>query len=212
MDSLSESGAKGWGEYRLDEVCELQAGPSGASLPSREFLEEGTPLVRPGNILGRRVSDSGLVHLAVSTAERLRRYRLEPGDVVGTRTGTLGRFALVIPEQSGWMYSTQLIRIRPSDRVDPTYLVHYLTLPTVGHWINRHISGSTVKSITVNTLGSLPTSLPPLHTQRAIGVSLQALDDKVRLHSEISRTTAELHDTLAPMLFSGRVPVPIPDP
>lgn len=212
MDSLSESRPESWDEYRLDEVCELQAGPSGASLPSREFLGKGTPLVRPRDIEDRRISDSGLAHLAISTTERLRRYRLEPGDVVGTRTGTLGRFALVVPEQSGWMYSTQLIRIRPSDRVDPTYLVHYLALPTVAHWIGRHISGSTVKSITVNTLGSLPTSLPPLHTQRAIGASLQALDDKARLHSEISRTTGELHDVLAPMLFSGRAPIPTLDP
>jgi len=32
------------------------------------------------------------------------------------------------------------------------------------------------------------------------------LDRKASLHAEISRTTSELHDALAPLLFSGRLP------
>lgn len=211
MGSLIESLPESWNEHRLGNVCEIQAGPSGASLPSREFIEQGTPLVRPRDIMGRRVSATGLVHLASTTATRLGRYRLDSGDVVGTRTGTLGRFALVTSEQQDWVYSTQLLRVRPSDLVDPVYLVHYLTLPTVQHWIDRHVSSSTVKSITVKTLGSLPIALPPLHIQRAIGTSLHALDDKARLYADISRTTSKLHDALAPMLFSGQVSVPTVD-
>lgn len=211
MGSLIEALPDGWSEHRLNEVCKIQAGPSGASLSSREFTEQGTPLIRPGDIIDRHVSETGLVRLTHMTAGRLHRYRLSPGDIIGIRTGTLGKFALVTTGQRNWLYSTQLLRVRPSDLVDPVYLVHYLTLPTVRHWIDRHVSSSTVKSITVNTLNSLPIALPPLHIQRMIGASLQALDDKARLHSEISRTTGELHDTLAPMLLSGQMPAPTID-
>jgi hypothetical protein len=207
MDSLIGPLAAGWSEHRLDEVCEIQAGPSGDSLPSREFSAQGIPLVRPSDIVDRRVSETGLVGVTRATAERLHRYRLRPGDVVGTRTGTLGKFARVSSDQRGWLYSTQLFRVRPSVRLDPVYLVHYLALAAVQHWIDRHASGSTVRSLTVNTLRSLPTVVPPLDVQRAIGASLRTLDDKARLHAEMSRTTSELHDALAPMLFSGQVPV-----
>ncbi|QUX28226.1 restriction endonuclease subunit S [Nocardiopsis akebiae] len=210
MDSLIGPLAVGWSEHRLGDLCEVQAGPSGASLPSREFGVQGTPLVRPGDIVDRRVSETGLARVADATG-RLHRYRLRPGDVVGTRTGTLGRFARISSDQQDWLYSTQLLRVRPSARLDPVYLVHYLTLPVVQHWIDRHASGSTVRSLTVNTLRSLPTAVPPLGVQQAIGASLHALDDKARLHADISRTTSELHDALAPMLFSGRVPASATD-
>ncbi|MGW5877658.1 restriction endonuclease subunit S [Nocardiopsis terrae] len=205
MDSLIGPLPDAWSEHRLDEVCEIQAGPSGASLPSRELGKQGTPLVRPGDIADRRVSDTGLAHVTRTTAGRLHRYRLRSGDIVGTRTGTLGRFARVTPDQQDWLYSTQLLRVRPSERMDPVYLVHYLALPAVQHWIDRHASGSTVRSLTMDTLRSLPTALPPLHVQQEIGASLEALDEKAHLHAEISRTTSELHDALAPVLFSGRV-------
>jgi restriction endonuclease S subunit len=208
MDSVIGALPDEWSEHRLGDLCEIQAGPSGASLPSSEFTEKGTPLVRPGDIVNRRISDTELAHLCETTAGRLQRYRLRPGDIVGTRTGTLGRFALVSTYQRDWLYSTQLLRVRPSDRVDPLFLVHFLSLPTIQHWIDRHASGSAVKSITVGSVNSLPTALPPLHTQQAIGASLHALDDKARLHAEISRTTGELRDTLAPLLFSGRMTAP----
>lgn len=207
MDSLTGHLAAGWSELRLDEVCRIQPGPSGASAPSREFGAQGTPLIRPGDIADRRVSDTDLVRVADTVAERLHRYRLREGDIVGTRTGTLGKFARIDREQHHWLYSTQLFRLRPSSRIDAEYLVHYLGLPVVRDWIDRHSSGSTVRSITVNTLRSLPTVVPPLEDQRAIGSSLRALDDKAGLHAEISRTASELHDALAPVLFSGRVSV-----
>lgn len=198
-----------WNEHTLDEVCEVQAGPSGASLTSREFTDAGVPLVRPADIADRWVSTANLARVSRTTAGRLHRYRLRAGDIVGTRTGTLGRFALLTSGEQDWLYSTQLIRIRPSDRVDPVYLVHYLSSPGVREWIHSHAYGSTaVGSVNVSALRSLPTALPPLHVQQAIGASLHALDDKARLHAQISRTTSELRDALAPMLLSGRMPVP----
>ncbi|NKZ01089.1 restriction endonuclease subunit S [Nocardiopsis alborubida] len=208
MDSLIGPLPAGWREQQLGEVCEIQAGPSGAGTSSREFTDRGTPLVRPRDIRDRRVDGAETVRVADAVAARLDRYLLAAGDVVGTRTGTLGRFAVVAPEQRGWLYSTQILRLRPSPELDPVYLTHYLALPPVQRWIDRHASGSTVRSITQRTLRSLPTALPPLSVQRAVGAALHALDDKARLHAEISRTTNDLREALAPMLFSGRVPVP----
>ncbi|WP_435105514.1 restriction endonuclease subunit S [Nocardiopsis synnemataformans] len=208
MDSLIGPLPADWRERPLHEVCEIQAGPSGAGTSSRDFSDQGTPVVRPRDIIARRVAASGQVCVTGGVAARLDRYLLEAGDVVGARTGTLGRFALVAPEQQGWLYSTQMLRLRPSPEVDPTYLVHYLDLFPVQKWIDRHASGSTVRSITQRTLRSLPTALPPLPIQRAIGAALHALDDKAHLHAEISRTTNDLREALAPMLFSGQVPAP----
>jgi hypothetical protein len=45
--------------------------------------------------------------------------------------------------------------------------------------------------------------LPPWDTQRNITAALDLLDEKAALHEEISRTTARLRDTLAPVFLTG---------
>ena len=54
----------------------------------------------------------------------------------------------------------------------------------------------------------LPVSLPPLSTQRAISRMLDTLNEKIEAHRLICETTAELRDTLLPLLFSGQVTAP----
>ena len=53
----------------------------------------------------------------------------------------------------------------------------------------------------------LPISLPPLSTQRAVG-HLDTLNEKIEAHRLICETTAELRDTLLPLLFSGQITAP----
>lgn len=205
MDALNGALPGGWVERNLGGLCEIQAGPSGAILPSREHRDKGTPVVRPADINDRRVSGVHVIHVDDTVAARLKRYRLTAGDIVCTRTGTLGRFALIASDQDGWLYSTQLLRIRPSGQVDPEYLVNYLAQPSVQRWVERHASGSTVRSVTGHTMDALPVALPPLEVQQEIGSALRTLDDKARLHSEISRATGEMREVLASMLMSGVV-------
>lgn len=137
------------------------------------------------------------------TATNLFRYRLVGGDIVCVRTGGLGRHALVTSEQEGWLFGTGIIRVRPGDRIDPHYLNHYLRHPMVQDWFRRNAAGSAIPSISGRVLGTLPIALPPMETQMAIGDILRALDEKIAVYDQISRTTAELRDTLLPRLFSG---------
>jgi hypothetical protein len=52
-------------------------------------------------------------------------------------------------------------------------------------------------------LGSLPVVVPPEAVQARIADTLGALDDKVVVHEQISRTTAALRDTLLPRLLAA---------
>jgi Type I restriction modification DNA specificity domain len=118
---------------------------------------------------------------SVEAAHRSR-YRIRSGDLLCARTGTIGRLALATAEQTGWIFGTGLIRIRPSQQVDPLYLSLYLTHPAVQDWFSRNAGGTAIRNVNTRTLGSLPVSLPPLATQRAIGRTLGALNEKIAAH------------------------------
>jgi restriction endonuclease S subunit len=83
------------------------------------------------------------------------------------------------------------------------FLVAYLMLPVVRDWIGRRVSATAMATLSMRLLAKLPIVVPPRSTQTAVGEVLSALDEKIRVHTEISRATAELRDALAPLLMTG---------
>ncbi len=199
VNALIGSTPEDWRERALGDFCELIAGTSIAE----ESL--GTvPVVKPRNLVSGRVSGP-TDYANPDEASRRARYRIRGGDLLAARTGSIGRVSLASAEQEGWLFGTGIIRIRPDDHVDPLYLSLYLTHPAVREWFAAHSSGTAIPSINTKTLGSLPVALPSPAIQQAIGRTLDALNQKMAAHELICHATAQLRDTLLPLLLSGRV-------
>jgi restriction endonuclease S subunit len=166
------------------------------------------PLVLPRDLVHQRITQADRVGLAPAKALTLERYRLAEGDLLLTRTGTVGRCALVTRKQHQWLY-TQLVRLRlrTPDLSLAAYLTGYLSAGVAQRWMERRSAGATIPSISLRDLGDLPVLLPPLAERKAIGETLAALDEKVRIHQEIARTTGEYRALLADLLMTGALPL-----
>lgn len=203
-----------WQATPLEQLCTVQTGPSQVGGPEARLPTGpgGVPLVRPRDLRDRRVSSS-VGAVSPHAAIRLDRYRLEAGDVLVTRTGTVGRVALISPAEADWLYSGHLVRLRPRtdalQSVTPGYLVSYLESPQVRDWLLARARMSTaVPYISARQLGQLPISVPPAGIQQEIGRQLAILDDKIRVHRQIAETTAELRATLAALLLDSDTSAP----
>jgi len=192
-----------WPEVRLTELCDLVAGT-----PTHDAPDGSVPVLKPRNlVLGGLAGPTDM--LSADEANRLSRYQMRDGDLLCVRTGTVGRTGLATHEQDRWIFGTGLIRIRakPDSPVDPRFLSLYFTHPIVVEWIRVHATrGTSIPNISSHVLGSLPVRLPPLSIQQAIGGVLGKLNDSITAHRRISETTAELRDTLLPLLMSGSLP------
>jgi restriction endonuclease S subunit len=194
-----------WAQTLLGEICNIHAGPSGSSLRYGVGAPSGVPIVTPKDIKGNWLVADDLTLVAPTTASKLTRYRLKAGDIVCARTGELPRHVLIESEQEGWLFGTGCLRLRPHATMSTPYLNYYLGHPAVRGWIQRNATGSAIPSLSAKTLQTLPVVLPPATIQSAIAAVLQALDTKVALHDQISRTTATLRDSLLPLLVSGAI-------
>jgi type I restriction enzyme S subunit len=210
MDTLIGAVPEGWRVALLQTICDIQAGPSGSLIRSSQHSDSGgVSLVRPKDIWNHKIATTGVTRVPEEIAETLTRYRLAAGDIVCTRTGEPGRPALVTKSQDGWLYSTGLLRLRPHEMADSALLVSYLALPAVQHWIyDRTTATTALRSITTRALGRLPIVLPPLDVQAQISAALSSLDEKIKVHEEIVRTTSRLRDTVAQLILTGTMPVP----
>ncbi|MFF0477283.1 restriction endonuclease subunit S [Streptomyces sp. NPDC004284] len=189
----------------LVDLCETQIG---LVVRPGEYQETGVPVVGARDIVGHRVTRAPDRYLDSDGRRGGRDYRLKAGDVLLTRSGTVGRVALVTETETGWLNGPHLIRLRVRARaeLDPEYLATYLSASAAQGWFQRVATGSAVRHISTKMLGQLPVRLPPLAEQHEIGRTLAALDEKVRAHEEVVRTTRALRGALADLLASGDMP------
>ncbi len=206
MTALSDAPQlpRGWRRQPLGEICEVQAG---GPLLMRVPSDVGDPVVvvQPADVRGERVTTGKTILVPPNKTRGLGRYRLAPDDILVTRSGTVGRAALVTGGMAGAVYNTHLLRLRPHDSKQAAYLVSYLSRPGVSDWMLRRASGSAIKSITPRVLAELPVLLPPPKEQETIGATLAALNEKIRAHEDTARATADLRDSLADLLMTGQL-------
>lgn len=131
------------------------------------------PVLVPRNIRGYALSP----HVSAMSADTGKSVVLRSGDVVGTRVGEIGRFALVTDEHDGWLLGPGClaIRIGGAGGVDVRYLTFVLLGRAVQDWLDRRSGGSAVRNISATVLRTLPLLLPDLAEQRAVGTAFDQL-------------------------------------
>lgn len=159
----------GWIETTLGELAEVTAGRHYAHGGAE--VEDGVPLVRPAAISGGRVSTAVATEIRVpeSDVRGAFRERLRGGDILMTRTGTIGRCALITPAEEGWVFGN-VLRVRPRDAVLSGYLLAFLESRGAQERIRQWSTGSVISSISTRHVRELPV---PCHRCRSSSTSVR---------------------------------------
>ena len=166
---------------------------------NEELSAHGFPFARAGNI-NNGFNFSGADCFPEAHIDRVGNKVSEPGDVVFTSKGTVGRFAFVRPETERFVYSPQLCfwRSRRHDRLHPTFL--YYWMQGREFYVQfKGVSGQTdmAEYVSLTDQRRMKITLPPYGEQRAIASVLGALDDKI----ELNRRTNETLEATARAIF-----------
>lgn len=188
----------------------IKTGPFGSSLKLEHWVEHGVPVITIGSLGEGEFIESELLYVSEVTAERLRDYRLEVGDIVFSRVADVGRSAVIREVQRGWIMSSNLMRIS-LDRtlVDPSFLQAQLAYDArlrkqIRSTVNsggREIANSAI-------LNRLHFSWPTLLEQELIVDRLGSLDARIRCATEDLTKLSKVKSGLMQDLLTGRVRVP----
>lgn len=156
-----------------DPACAdvVQTGPFGAQLPSSEFRPEGVPVLNIGNVKDGRLNLERLDHVSPQKAGELARYRLRAGDMLFTRSGSVGRSAVVDSGCEGWLISYHLLRVSfDLKRIEPGFVSAAIRGdPAVLGQVRKAAGrGATRDGINASILAALVVPTPSLDTQRAV--------------------------------------------
>ena len=187
----STSLQKGWELKRLESLSSVfKYGVSDAL----EYIESGVPFLRIADLQKYRFSESDLKFISHDAAKNYP-ATVQTGDVLISRSGTLG-LAVVIPEYlNNAIYGSYFILTRPDQYlINPKYLAFYLNSLAGKLQTEQANTGGIQTNLTIPVLESLLIMCPPLDIQQRlvdkVNQSYEAQDQSKQL-LEIAKTGVE---------------------
>lgn len=204
-EALGEAGAV----VSLAEVAQITAGRSikSADLLGEPPAERAVGYVRIKDLSQGKVGRSSS-WLRPDLASVEQRWALLPGDVLVSKSGTIGKTALVRNGAVGAIAANGLYVLRADqERLDAGFLLAYLASPACQNWLAAQSRGAVIQHLNRAVLDGLPVPLPPLQMQaraaaqfREFGTDALAFLSQATGSSESDRLAAWLAE------LDGKVP------
>ena len=175
----------GWWVGRLEDYfSETRAGtccgPFGSALKKHEYVDDGVPVWGIDNVKPNQFIQERSLFITPAKFAQLRRYSVEPGDILISRAGTVGRMCVAVPTVERSIIGTNLIRLTLNPgAMTPVYFACLYTfcgdrLPGL------RASGDDRSYSFLNTtrLKSLVVPLPPLDLQHRFAAIVQSVEQQ----------------------------------
>ncbi|MFF7036847.1 restriction endonuclease subunit S [Streptomyces griseus] len=161
-----------WVDTRLKHLC-VDTGQYGLNVSADQYSPSGVRLIRTSDISsdGSLSAPEDGVHVDVVVEPR---HRLRPGDVLLSRSGTLGRSFLVPCEANGQTFAGFLIRFRPRSDVDPRFLYYATQSLPFQEVVHSEAVASTIQNFNAERYSNIALRAPEAAEQRRIADFLNA--------------------------------------
>lgn len=164
---------------RLEEIGALKLGEGllrngkyGASVPA-DYKPEGIPFIRGTDLSANRIALSDLQCLNIELAPKVRTARVKEGDVLITRSGTVGVAATVLKKHSGYAYGSFMIRLEFSKEINPFYAAAFLNSPYGRLQTERQSNGAVQLNINLQEIDRILMPAPYLDRQQTVAALWQ---------------------------------------
>ena len=183
---------------------------SGPYLRAQDFEDGGVPVLNVGCVRWGEFDESKLNRLPERKAAEFKRYRIEAGDILFTRTGSIGRCAVATARQAGWLLTDHILRTRVDQKICVPEFVGIAFERSALGGEQAQASTATDSRLGLNKtlLGSSEVPLPPYTEQIRIVaeverrmVHLNALQTAVRTSLERSK---ELRQSILERALGGK--------
>lgn len=152
---------------------------------SAKTADTGVRYLRITDISGGKVKWEEVPFCQISNEKEIEKYKLKDGDIVFARTGASTGGSFLVSKPPLGVFASYLIRVQPSDNLNPKYLHYFFQSKNYWQQINSGISGSAQGGFNATKLANLKMVLLPLAEQNKISDSLSRVDKKIDIHEKI---------------------------
>lgn len=192
-----------WEQRKLGDF-DIKTGPFGSTLHAGDYVRNGTPIIttehfKTGNL---PLTSDDIPQVGETDLSRLAQYKLCQRDIVFSRVGSVDLNAEVKEAQVGWLFSGRVLRVRPNQAVDSTFLHYALSTDGVRKSVIERSVGLTMASINTGILGNTLFSAPSSMTEQShIGAFFSRLDNLITLHQRELDVLRNIKKSLLEKMF-----------
>ncbi|MFB9236299.1 restriction endonuclease subunit S [Plantactinospora siamensis] len=169
-----------WAQTRLKDLC-VDAGQYGLNISADSYVETGTRLIRTSDIEQDGSLRSAGVYVNLPLEPR---HTLQYGDLLLSRSGTLGRSFLTPAAAERATFAGYLVRFRPRQDVEPRFLAYAAASLPFQDAVRADAVTSTIQNFNAERYANIPLPSPSLGAQRRIADFLDAELGRLRKISE----------------------------
>ncbi|MGH0052367.1 MAG: restriction endonuclease subunit S [Sphaerochaetaceae bacterium] len=174
-----------WEQRKLGEIADVKTGPFGSTLHAGDYVNDGEPIITTEHFKSGELPDAknGIPQVSEMDYIRLKNYQLLTGDIVFSRVGSVDINAHITSKQDGWLFSSRVLRVRPSTIISSDYLHHELSTERVRRDVILRAVGQTMPSINTEILKTTQVHFPQeIKEQVEIGQFFNHLENLITLY------------------------------
>lgn len=179
-----------WTETRLKFMCQ-DSGQYGLNIAADHYAASGTRLIRTSDITadGALTPQEDGVYVDLELDER---HRIQRGDILLSRSGTLGRALLVPAEAEQHTFAGFLIRFRPKSATEPRFLYYATQSLRFQEIVKSEAVSSTIQNFNAERYANIPLTVPRRDEQRRIANFLDAETSRIDAIDNRRRTQIDV--------------------
>ena len=178
--------------FHIDEfLCSdrrgMATGPFGTMIKKSDHRTSGVPMLGIENIGIGEFVDGSKIFVTEEKAKELSSFALKGGDIIISRSGTVGEICVVPDRMKGSLLSTNLMRISvDANKILANYFVYlFQSKGVVLDQVKELCKGSTRDFLTQKILKQIRFPLPSIAKQKDI---LKQIEQELTIYSEIKKT------------------------
>lgn len=180
----------GWQTHKLGDVCSFVRGPFGGSLKKSCFVAEGYAVYEQQHAINNQFREVRY-YVDQKKFEEMQRFELQPGDLIMSCSGTMGKVAVVPPGIKQGIINQALLKLSVNGTLDVEFLRRWMESPHFQTQLEKSTKGVAIKNVaSVKVLKEIEIIHPQLREQKRI---VAILDDAFeRIDTAIVNTEKNL--------------------
>lgn len=165
----------------------MSTGPFGTMLKKHEHKTTGVPMLGIENIDSGKFIDGNKIFVTPEKSAELKSFALKSGDIIISRSGTVGELCVVPPRMEGALLSTNLMRVSlDCQKVLPEYFIYlFQSKGIVLDQVKELCKGSTRIFLNQTILKQIQFPIPNVHEQLQI---INTIESRLTFCDNIEKT------------------------
>lgn len=173
-----------WITYKFGEICKFVRGPFGGALTKDIFVKDGYTVYEQSHAIYQNF-DSFRYFITENKFKELKRFSVQPNDIIMSCSGTMGKFAVIPLGARSGVINQALLKLTVNKGYDLNFTKFFLELPINQEKLLSQSAGGAIKNVVgVGELKEIVFSIPPIPEQKKIADCLSFLDDLITAQTQ----------------------------